>query len=159
MEPRVSRRKVAIAIDPTEKRTKEEFAKEADIRTLWKRHTQQGIPLPQRRTVAQYLDLGDAPSLQVALNRVAEANHAFSQLPAELRDRLHNDPRRFLDFVHTKKGQEELIELGLATKRETQEPPKGPPSKASQPPKAKGRKDVQAGEPPADGGGDPGDDA
>lgn len=96
-------------------KTKQEHANDADIKTLYKRAITQNIPMPERRSIGQYLDLTNVPDYQTALNKVIEADNAFAQLPSSLRDKLQNNPKKFLDFVQTPQGQKELIALGLAT--------------------------------------------
>lgn len=61
----------------------------------------------------QYLDVSNALDFQNAKNRVLEAEQAFSQLPAKLREQYKNDPFKFLEAVDDGSAQPILKELGL----------------------------------------------
>lgn len=51
---------------------------------------------------------------QTSMDLIINAQEAFDALPSHVRDRFANDPSRFLDFVHDKGNQDELVRLGLA---------------------------------------------
>lgn len=72
---------------------------------------------------------------QEAMFKVTKAQQTFDQMPADIRKRFDNNPGKFLDFIHDPKNVDEMVSLGLATKREPPQPvevvitnPETPPS-------------------------------
>ncbi len=65
-----------------------------------------------------YLDLASVPDYQAGLNMIVEAQAAFDQLPANLRERFSNDPKYFLEFVSKPENIKEMVSLGIATEKE-----------------------------------------
>jgi len=103
-----------IVFDPTEKRTSEEFRDAADINTVLGRWRGQGIPAPVSGLQPVYGDFTDVGDYLTAVNRVKAAEDAFMQLPARLRQRVGNDPGRFLEYALDPVNRDELVNLGLA---------------------------------------------
>ena len=81
--------------------TKQEFAEEADINVLMARYEKTGIPpWDPLRPMPQYVDAGEIPSLQDAMQVMIEAEAAFMSLPAKVRKEFDNDPMQFVDAIH-----------------------------------------------------------
>lgn len=94
--------------------TKQSFADEADVNKIVKRFQLTGeLPFQERVNVGQYLDVSTAEDYQNALELVREAEAAFADLPATLRERFRNDPAQLLEFVESA-SKDELVEVGLA---------------------------------------------
>lgn len=84
-----------------------------DINTIVKRFGVTGIvpgrsaePLPNG-TYAESFDL------QSAMNVVRQAQESFDALPARVRERFHNDPVEYVDFLKDKDNLEEARKLGM----------------------------------------------
>jgi len=103
--------------DDTPSLTKQSEAEACDINVIMKKYSQTGY-LPMAEREALYGDFSDQASFQEAMGIIAQANAQFSSLPAKVRARFANDPGRFLAFCEDEKNLPEMIELGLATKRE-----------------------------------------
>ncbi len=62
-------------------------------------------------------DFSDLPTYQEAQNVIIAAKNAFDTLSAKIRERFHNDPAAYYDFVRSlKKGSDdydEAIDLGI----------------------------------------------
>lgn len=127
-------------------RTKQEFKDECDINNIIKLYKQTGQITHIKQAGAQgaYADLPDPLDFQASLNLVMEAEASFMTLPAHVRDRFANDPARFLAFMGDPGNQDEMIQMGLATRKAESEPetasgggttppPKAPPVSASTP--------------------------
>lgn len=99
--------------------TRQEFKDECDLGRILARHARGGV-LPQV-SGAMYGDFAGVEDYQAAQELLRAARAQFEALPAAVRGRFKNDPAVFLDFVHTEGNEDELVELGLATKKE---PPK-----------------------------------
>lgn len=87
-----------------------------DIHNILKQFSQQGFEDLVRQNAArgQYADLTSLPDYQEALNTVMAANQAFAALPSQVRDRFHNNPQEFVEFLANPANQDEAIRLGLA---------------------------------------------
>lgn len=123
-------------------RTKQEFAEEVDINTLLKRFAITGH-LPTGVRMPTYDDFTEVYDFHSAANAIAQANQAFMQMPAEVRERFGNDPARFLAFCDNEENRPEAEKLGLVDPR----PPKAPLETAPtpQPPSTGGAAPAAAG--------------
>lgn len=73
------------------------------------RNAQQGV----------YADLTKIPDYQTALHQVMNAQAAFEQIPAHIRNRFNHDPAQLIAFLSDNKNRDEAIKLGLLPKPET----------------------------------------
>lgn len=104
--------RVRIQMDG-EGRTKQSFRDECDINRIMARYQATGVLEHQRADVqGQFRDCTEW-DFQRAMDIVAEARSTFAGLPAELRDRFENDPRKLLEFVHDPANLEESVQLGF----------------------------------------------
>ena len=101
---------------------------ECDINRILKKYQKDGILRHVSRFGGRYEDLPDSIDYQESLNAVMAAEAAFLSLPSSVRSRFENDPGRFLAFVGDPANENEMIDLGLATRREV-----SPPSRAGTP--------------------------
>ena len=69
-----------------------------------------------------YADLSELPSLQEAYSVINQAQNAFQEVPAQVRQRFGHDPQAFIDFLSDPKNDEEAIKLGLKTKKPEPQP-------------------------------------
>lgn len=108
-----------LCADPT--RTQQHFRDEVDINTIVERFGLTG-ELPSDVRVPVNGDFTEAVTdYQTALNLVIQADDAFMQLPAAVRERFANDPGRLVEFVSDDANREEARKLGLLV------PEKAPP--------------------------------
>lgn len=110
-------------------RTKQEFAKDADINNIVKKFIKTGQLPPtalaqQKQAYADYSEIG---SFHESFNQILGAREMFQQLPVEIRNRFQNDPGQLLDFVADPANETEARELGLLNLTETPEPAPEPP--------------------------------
>lgn len=70
-----------------------------------------------------YADFTDAPDYEQALQITTAAKNQFALLPAQVRGRFENDPKRFLEFVTDPTNGDECIRMGL---KKPPEPKKEP---------------------------------
>lgn len=93
-------------------RTKQEFKDECNINVILARYQATGLITNINNREPQYVDT-TGYDFQQAMQTIAEAQSAFNDLPASLRDRFGNDPAQFLDFVHDEDNRAEAEKLGL----------------------------------------------
>lgn len=104
-------------ICPEETLTRQEFAEESDINTIIRLFGIGENPIEAGKWVTN-VDIVDATNdFQTAMNILVDASNQFNSLPASLRGRFENDPAKFVSFVSNPDNQDEMIKLGLATKR------------------------------------------
>jgi len=101
-----------------ESRTKQSFAKDADINELVRRFGVTGLaskhPVPLEATLQVFENVFD---FQSAMNAVVSAEREFQSLDSKLRKRFDNDPHEFVQFCSDPKNSDELVRLGLAIAR------------------------------------------
>lgn len=91
---------------------------DADINVIVRRFGLTG-ELPQNLRVPVSDDFREFDfDLGVALRFVNEANLAFMQMPASVRERFMNDPERFVKFVEDPANVDECVKLGIAVKKD-----------------------------------------
>lgn len=95
-----------------ESKTQQHQKEEADINTIVKRFGLTG-QLPENVRMPQYGDYTGVTDYQTALNAVMEAQDAFMQMPAHVRQRFDHDPAKFVEFCSDPKNLEEAKKLGL----------------------------------------------
>lgn len=107
-----------------ESRTKQSFAKEADINTIMARYRKTGLLVDpaalNSSRQAVYGDFSDGTDFQEFQNRIAAVQSAFGCLSASMRSRFKNDPAVLLDFIADPANAAEALELGLITKAESE---------------------------------------
>lgn len=102
-------------------RTKQSFKDECDVNKIMQRFKKtMGAEYLSRfngYTGGQFGDFSMVSDYRSAIEQVSQAKGVFEALPAKVRSRFGNDPAEFLDFVQNPKNVDELVNLGLATKR------------------------------------------
>lgn len=111
-----------VGVDfPEPSLTKQSFKDECDLNLIMKRFKNQNGEefLNRYRGYLQgdYGDFSDVVDYRTALDRVKRANEAFDGLPAEVRRKFENDPGVFIEFATNPANHDEMVSLGLATKR------------------------------------------
>jgi len=86
---------------------------EADINTIVRNFGITG-KLPESVRVPMYGDFEGIEDYREALHAIKEAEASFLAMPSDLRNRLDNDPQRFLEWCADSSNLEEMRKLGLA---------------------------------------------
>lgn len=97
--------------------TKQNMKDECDINVITKRYERTGSLPDLIAKDPRYGDFSDVPSFQDSLHIVAHANEQFAALDAPVRRRFNNDPAEFLAFATNPVNLDEMVKLGLATKK------------------------------------------
>lgn len=98
--------------------TKQSEAPATDINKIYARYKQTGTLPVIMDGQPVYGDFTTALSFEESMQRVCEFNEYFESLPAKVRDRFQNDPRRLLAFCEDEDNREEAEKLGLLKKTE-----------------------------------------
>ncbi len=104
--------------------TEQHHKDSTDINTIIRNYDKTGIISHVAAAKAQYGDFTKVNEYQEALNVVLSADQAFSEVPAKIRAKFGNDAGRFFEFVTNPDNQDELVELGLAERKEEPKPQK-----------------------------------
>lgn len=126
-------------------RTRQSFKAECDINNIMARFQRSGVLDFVNKREPQYMDCTGV-QFQAAMDLVAGAQSMFQELPSSIRNRFDNDPAAFLDFVQDPENAQELVDMGLAKARPSQEAPQAPEAPAA-PQIARGAAPGSAGEP------------
>jgi hypothetical protein len=84
--------------------------------------------LPDPDKVARYEDLSSGQDFMDSMAIVLRAEGLFQELPSELRQELHNDPAKFLDWAANPENDQRMIDLGLKNVRRDDYDQSGSPS-------------------------------
>lgn len=89
-----------------------------DINNIMSNYSKTGL-LPQfKEKVAQYIDATQIPSYMEAQAQISKANQLFSQLPAEVRKLMMNDPSKLEEVIQNPEYTDILIKHGVLEKKE-----------------------------------------
>lgn len=113
---------------PSRSLTMQADADELDINNIMARYIKTGVA-PASRYAPFYGDASALPSFQEAQQILIDANMAFESLPAKVRDRFHNDPARFLEFMGDEANEDEARSLGLLDPKKAPEEPVASPKR------------------------------
>lgn len=102
--------------------TQQHMANDADINEIVRRFGITG-QMPTGVRLPTYGDFTGVGDYRTALEAVQAAQDEFMELPADLRARFNNDPQLYLDFAENPANQEEIYNLGLATRPKPSSPP------------------------------------
>lgn len=94
-------------------RTQQQFKEECDINTIVERFGLTG-ELPNDLRVPLTGDFNEVFDYHTAANKLREAQEAFMQMPAAIREQFSNEPGKFVDFVSDARNIEQCREWGLA---------------------------------------------
>lgn len=119
---------VVISMDTSLSRTKQSFKAECDINNIMKRFERTGVLTDMIKQNPAYGDFSEVPDYLEALNIVAHAHTQFESLSAKVRARFNNDPEQFLAFVSDPRNRKEMVDMGLAIKREPKAPDNAVPA-------------------------------
>ncbi|RLA51446.1 MAG: hypothetical protein DRQ98_11485 [Gammaproteobacteria bacterium] len=115
----LTRKSVAITFDePT--MAKQSFQAECNINNIMAKYQKTGVVDHINNHQANYGDT-TSDSFHDSMNIIADANSMFEELPSKVRKYFRNDPAQFLDYVQDPNNQDNLVDMGLAT-RSTRSP-------------------------------------
>lgn len=106
-------------------RTKQEFAKDADVNTLMYKYIKMGT-IPNKEGEVLYQDVSNLPDFKGSMEVVIESKELFQKLDPKIRTRFQNNPQAMLDFLSKAENIDEAENLGLVKRREVV-PPVTPP--------------------------------
>lgn len=96
---------------------------EVDINTIMRKYQKNGT-LPQMiQSDPKFGDFSDVPSYHEACNTVIFAQMQFDALPLEAKKRFKNDPAEMLTFCADPANADEMVKLGLAVKKTSDDTP------------------------------------
>lgn len=90
----------------------QEFKDQCDINNIMARFQRSGALDWANKHEGTFADV-TGYGFQSAMDTIQRAQQLFDDLPSSVRDRFHNDPSSFLDFIHNPNNHEEATRLGL----------------------------------------------
>lgn len=97
--------------------TKQEFKKDCDINVIMARYQKTGALDHFYKYGGNYGDFVDSGDFHHHMNVVTAAQQMFETVPAEIRKRFGNDPALFLEFAQDPANEQEMVDLGLLSRR------------------------------------------
>lgn len=103
--------------------TRQEFADECDINSIMAKYESHlADPMKSVREPIYYDFTASPSSLMEAMDIMARGQEAFMRLPATVRREFDNDPAQFVDFASDPANVDQLVEWGLAERKEVPAP-------------------------------------
>lgn len=118
-------------------RTKQNFAKEADINNIMAKYLKKGV-VPIVAGSPMSVDVSELGDFQSVQNYLLAVEKQFQQVPSDVRKLCDNDPGKFIDWINNPENKAEAIKKGLLPKEPPVEniPPKPDPNQPAEPVKA-----------------------
>jgi len=101
------------------------YKNECDINRIMAKYQLSGAIDWVAKHEGSYADV-TGHSFESAMETILKAQSLFGELPSSVRNRFQNNPAAFFDFMHDPENSEEMVKLGLATRRPDPEPVKVP---------------------------------
>lgn len=110
---RFHRERVQFTVpDDEENFVQQQFADEVNINNVVEKFAKTGQIHYLNEGKPNY-GIAEPITYEEALQTVIEAQDAFDELPAKVRERYNHDPAQFMKAVHTEGNEIELYDLGL----------------------------------------------
>lgn len=103
-------------------KTHAEFREVCDINNIMAGYRRTGRFEHVSTAIAQFGDFSHVPDYATALEAVQAAQNTFLAQPARVRAEFGNDPARFVQFCTDPANADRLVELGLATREDSNRP-------------------------------------
>lgn len=117
-------------------KTKQSFAKEADINFIMARYSKTGVVTSMARGTPLYRDVSDAAAnLHDAFLLVSDAEEQFMSLPSAVRRLANNDPVQLVAMLQDERAVHDLVDAGLDVEL-LAEPEEAPPEAPASAPEA-----------------------
>lgn len=106
-------------IDEREDKTQQKFESESNINTIMSKYNNNvdilnaSLRIQGATRQPQYGDFSNIPDFAQANQMIIDANDAFMQLPAKLREKFSNDPSKLISWLDNPDNDSEAIKLGL----------------------------------------------
>lgn len=91
---------------------------DCDLNLIVDRMIKTGEQLPAA-SIQDYGDFTGAEDYHTLMNKLIDAQDAFSTLDAPIRERFNNDPGQLFQFLNNENNRQEAINLGLLVQPET----------------------------------------
>lgn len=123
IQTRPDGRKRVATVFQGETMTQQQFQEQVNVNNIMKKYKQTGT-ITHIRNAQQgvYADMASLPSYQEAMQTIVNANAAFEEVPAHIRQRFSHDPHQFMQFLANPQNDEEAIKLGLKIRRPAPKP-------------------------------------
>jgi len=119
--------------------TQQHSKDEVDINNIMARYVKTGVIDHVNKFQGQYTENRET-DFHTAQNIISRANSMFLELPSQVREKFHNDPGAFVEFVENPDNHDKLYEMGVAnskpkspTSDNNTTPPASPPVQPNEP--------------------------
>jgi len=94
---------------------KQSMKAECDINNIMRKYEKTGVLTHFNEHRGNYGNFIGFEDYHTSMNKIIDAQNAFMTLPAKVREKFQNDPRKFLEFAQNPENTDQMIEMGLAT--------------------------------------------
>lgn len=102
---------------PGGSRAAQSFKDDCDINVIVRRAMRTGVWPNKRMEVPVFGDFTNIPDYRSAQQLIVETTEQFEKIPARIRERFHNSVDEFVAFVSNPENSEDVVKMGLGTKR------------------------------------------
>lgn len=106
-------RKRVTTVNDGDSLTQQNTRDQTDVNLIMARHHKGEAITHYSAKQMVYADLANIPDYPDALQKIIQAQNAFSELNAETRNFFANDPNRFIEFLKDEKNIDKGVELGI----------------------------------------------
>jgi len=103
---------------PEPTKTLQSCKDDCDLNLIVDRMIKTGEQIPAT-SIQDYGDFTGAEDYHTLMNKLIDAQDAFSTLDAPVRERFNNDPGQLFQFLNNENNRQEAINLGLLVQPET----------------------------------------
>lgn len=114
LEERIARG--GLTFDVNDGMTEQHHAEDADINNIMKRYRNTGLVPVNPNIPLAVGDFSEIDNYESAMNKIAEANSMFEQLPAHIRKAYDNNPALLLAAIDDPNQKQKLTDLGVFEK-------------------------------------------
>ena len=113
IEARKNGTKRVFTVNTEPSKTDQSQKEASDVNNIMAQYLKTGQLTHIAKNIGVFADVSEIKDLQESIDTVNLANQAMMALPAELRNRLNNDPQEFIEWINDDKNNEEAISFGL----------------------------------------------
>lgn len=93
--------------------TEQHHKESCDIRFIMKKAEKTGMVSHLQKTEGRYIDMASRPDFDDAMNIIASANSMFETIPSRIREKFHNNPAIWLEYIQNPENREDMLSLGF----------------------------------------------
>lgn len=115
-------RRRVVTVNDLPSMTDQSYKEATDAKNVVKTFLKTGLVTHINKSASYFADVSDIEDLYESMSKVKAVEKYFMELPAELRKKLDNDPRKLLEVIVDPEKQQLQEELGLEITEKIEDP-------------------------------------